>query len=747
MSKKIAVVTSLIGAYDSQLLEFEYDKSKYDFICFTNMKRLKSNTWDVRYVDELEVPGNNAKSSYYYKWQTHKVLPKKYDEMIWVDSSFNNINMHEIDAMVQEFRDSGKALYIEKHPANNSLMGELALNVKLNKDDINKMQNQVQRYFNEGYREEYSRMVETGLSIRKIKDVGLQSVCDTIWEEMKPEDNTKRDQLIYDYAVWKNGFYGYAFFSIERKMRAISFQDHPHRAGHKDKVLLVGPWFGEDEYEEGWVDAVDKYLSTHPVDSVIVGCRPGRESLYESITPDRIITTDPTGTRYRNLLDGRAPKFNITGSPDKEIVRLSTDNNDVIDHDKKIHVLWATIRAGEFDEKYGVWVDRCVHKDNMIPYVVVDTEDDKAKIKSIAPEHVIVSKPPRKGVCYPSYIASSAVTSDNPRDIVIYGSDDFEPMPEWDMALYEEFMFYDGSLLLDDQIPPVDKEIMTIPIMTYATLERLNKVIYHPVYAHCYSDNELLLNLREMNRVYDIRQTKPHIYFKHNHFVNSGRKYDVHDDANSITTHTGKNMWDLRQKLTLEERLKVNIDEPILSILILTLDERKEQLDRLMAILEPQLVDGVEIVIESDNRENPIGKKRNNALAKATGRYIAFIDDDDRVADDYVNTLMGILVSTDVDCCSLIGEITIDGGPTERFIHSLKYNAWSEKVLPNGRKEYYRPPNHLNVVRREIATFVGFDDKSSFGEDHDYSMRVKKHLNVESTIDKVMYYYDCISNK
>lgn len=748
MSKKIAIVTSLIGAYDASLLEFEYDRSKYDFICYTNMKRLKSDTWDIRYVEELQVPGDNAKSSYYYKWQPHKYLSDEYDEMVWVDSSFTQINMDEMDIMVQEFRDSEKALYIEKHPSSDTLMAELSLNVQLNKDDIDAMKNQVQRYFDNGYREDYSRMVETGISFRKINDKGLQSVSDTIWNEIVPEGNTKRDQLIYDYAVWTNDFQSYAFFTFQRKLRTIVFQDHPNRSSHKDKVLLVGPWFGEDEYEEEWVEAVYRYLSTHPVDDVIIGCRPGREHLYDVLDPDRVIATNPDGGRYRNLLDGRAPRFNITGgSTDKDIVTLTTDNPEVIDFNRNIHLLWATVRADEFDEYFSIWLDRCVHKQNIIPYIVVDSQEDKDKIKSVDESHIIVSTPPRKGVCYPSYIASSAVTSDNPRDIVVYGSDDFTPMPNWDVALYGEFTYYDGGLLVDDKVLPVDKDIMTIPIMNYATLERLNKVIYHPVYSHCYSDNELLLNLQDLGCIRDIRASNPNVYFEHDHYVNGGREYDEHDNANSVTNHTGVKIWTIRQKMSVEERLKINIDEPILSILVLTLEERKEYLDRLMSILEPQLTDNVEIIVESDNRENTIGKKRNNALAKATGRYIAFVDDDDRVSDDYVASILKAVSRTDVDCCSLVGEMTIDDGPTERFIHSLKYSSWENKELSDGNKEYYRPPNHLNVVRREIATYIGFDDTLSYGEDRDYSMRLRKHIGVESSINNVLYYYDCISDK
>ena len=64
--KKIVVYTALFGAYDSELIEVDYDRKLFHFVCFTNMKLLKSNTWEMRY-DDQKVPGDNPRSSYYYK--------------------------------------------------------------------------------------------------------------------------------------------------------------------------------------------------------------------------------------------------------------------------------------------------------------------------------------------------------------------------------------------------------------------------------------------------------------------------------------------------------------------------------------------------------------------------------------------------------------------------------------------------------------------------------------------------------
>jgi hypothetical protein len=72
------------------------------------------------------------------------------------------------------------------------------------------------------------------------------------------------------------------------------------------------------------------------------------------------------------------------------------------------------------------------------------------------------------------------------------------------------------------------------------------------------------------------------------------------------------------------------------SILIPTIETRAHFLERLLSVLTPQVVDGVEILIEKDDGESKIGAKRNRLIGRATGDYVCGIDDDDLVTSDYV---------------------------------------------------------------------------------------------------------------
>lgn len=224
--------------------------------------------------------------------------------------------------------------------------------------------------------------------------------------------------------------------------------------------------------------------------------------------------------------------------------------------DKKIHILWATIRPDVFNSVYKYWMDNADVVDLIVPHVLVDTDEDKRLITSVPQDSVVVNKPPKKGVCYPSYILSSSLEADD--DIVIYASDDFFPMDGWDSILYDEFDSYDGGIVVCDACLSQEKNVITIPIMTYRTLLRLNKIIYHPAYTHCFSDNELFSNLTELGLLKDIRKTKPDVVFEHRHYATGKRNADVHDTVYGKTYNTERELWLTRKDMSLDERLVVD---------------------------------------------------------------------------------------------------------------------------------------------------------------------------------------------
>lgn len=182
-----------------------------------------------------------------------------------------------------------------------------------------------------------------------------------------------------------------------------------------------------------------------------------------------------------------------------------------------------------------------------------------------------------------------------------------------------------------------------------------------------------------------------------------------------------------------------------LSILIPSLESRSESLDNLKAVIKHQMdvngltEDDIELIAYPDNGGLSIGYKRNLLLEKASGRYVCFIDDDDDVSVFYLKSIFeGI--EKDVDCCSLRGIITWDGGNPQLFEHSIKYDSY--KTNNTGLIRYERYPNHLNCIKASIAKQFKFPE-TNHGEDTDWAGQIFKSglIKTEHYIDKVIYHY------
>lgn len=176
---------------------------------------------------------------------------------------------------------------------------------------------------------------------------------------------------------------------------------------------------------------------------------------------------------------------------------------------------------------------------------------------------------------------------------------------------------------------------------------------------------------------------------------------------------------------------------PILSILLPTIVGRAEQFARLHAHVQSQAQGKpVEILSQCDNKEISIGKKRQQLLERATGDYVVYIDDDDWIADTYVDDILAAL-ATGPDCVGFLIRCTTNGKNPVMAKASLQYREWGENVdgFAHTRAPYQKTP-----VRRNIALLVGFPDLR-YAEDRAYSRGLVKHLKTEVFIDKVLYEY------
>jgi len=171
-----------------------------------------------------------------------------------------------------------------------------------------------------------------------------------------------------------------------------------------------------------------------------------------------------------------------------------------------------------------------------------------------------------------------------------------------------------------------------------------------------------------------------------------------------------------------------------LSLLIASLENRKPMLDNLTRFLKAIVTPEVEVLISLDTGEKTIGTKRNELLRAATGDYIAFVDDDDYLSPLYIKLILEA-IATFPDCVGITGIIMLKKEGPRLFKHSLQYKHWFEE-----NNIYYRCPNHLNPVKREIALTNLFPEISD-QEDRVYSLNLQHKLKTEINIETPLYYY------
>lgn len=169
-----------------------------------------------------------------------------------------------------------------------------------------------------------------------------------------------------------------------------------------------------------------------------------------------------------------------------------------------------------------------------------------------------------------------------------------------------------------------------------------------------------------------------------------------------------------------------------LSILIPTVSQRESLLSRLLWTIEQQLTDEVEVLVYTGDNI-AMGDKLTSMFHMATGDYVVCVDDDDLLADNYVESVLPhltedylgykILMLTNGKYSGVVRS-TWDGDPT-----------WATQPQGIGPKW---------CVRRAIAVNHVFDN--NYTADRAWSRAVAGEIKSGSYVDKCLYIYDFYSN-
>ena len=181
------------------------------------------------------------------------------------------------------------------------------------------------------------------------------------------------------------------------------------------------------------------------------------------------------------------------------------------------------------------------------------------------------------------------------------------------------------------------------------------------------------------------------------------------------------------------------MNKPLLSILIPTVPERFEQVKILIAKLEFQCAKNeVEILYLGDNRQRSIGAKRNDLLQLARGQFVAFVDDDDDISNDYCTRLCDVIrkdgAAVDVISFLQIAKWNDQKSLVQFGINNEIFGAWQDSGVTQ------RFPWHSCAWRAEIAKQAVFSEKN-WGEDSDWVQQVYHLARREAHVDEVLHFY------
>tara|TARA_Y100001972_G_scaffold102031_1_gene127289 strand:+ start:1094 stop:1783 length:690 start_codon:yes stop_codon:yes gene_type:complete len=200
---KKVIYTAIFGGYD-QLPDPLYKPEGWDFICFTD-SNIQSSIWNVKKVPAIYQ--DSTRNARKYKVLPHRWFPD-YDLSLWVDG--NILIREDVNQLIDKYL-SEVNLAVHDHNQNKLdprscvyTEAEVILHFgKINgnyKDDPNLIIPQMERYINEEYPRNNSLAVTMQL-LRRHNQQDCILAMEKWWEEIKY--NSKRDQLSFNYSMWK----------------------------------------------------------------------------------------------------------------------------------------------------------------------------------------------------------------------------------------------------------------------------------------------------------------------------------------------------------------------------------------------------------------------------------------------------------------------------------------------------------------------------------------------------------------
>ena len=169
-------------------------------------------------------------------------------------------------------------------------------------------------------------------------------------------------------------------------------------------------------------------------------------------------------------------------------------------------------------------------------------------------------------------------------------------------------------------------------------------------------------------------------------------------------------------------------------------------INELLDVLNKQINDSVEVLIIDDGSRKPFktdykwatvirqknggaAAARNTGIDRATGEYLAFIDGDDLVVDNYVNTILKKIETEHFDYC---------------YLSWKAFGGWDCVVKLQSIDDKFPPFNLCiwnRVYKRSMIGDIRLNTKKAIAEDAEFIRDVKEEGKKKAYIGEFMYLY------
>lgn len=188
-----------------------------------------------------------------------------------------------------------------------------------------------------------------------------------------------------------------------------------------------------------------------------------------------------------------------------------------------------------------------------------------------------------------------------------------------------------------------------------------------------------------------------------------------------------------------------------LSIVMITVPDREKEFEQIVDKVRGQIsycesvhptLGGVQLVIVKTDKYNnggpTIGAKRSVGLRKSTGKYVCWLDDDDDIAPDYVETILR-LAQSDADVLTFNNISRFDSFWC--VVQMSLHIAYDDQVEPGF---VWRRPYHVCAFKRELIEDLQFPD-ANWDEDTGFIGEALKRCKTQARSNRILHEYKRIT--